>query len=74
MDIELEEHHYNPAYTGLLNLGLDPHYLSDVLLESMIARIEKFKHRVKRDIILPKVKWDGKTREVEELKMMWAGA
>ncbi len=72
--VELEEHHYNPAHTRLLSLGLQPHYLSDVLLESMLKRIEKFQHRVKHDIILPRIKWDGKAREIEELKLMWAGA
>ena len=72
--IELEAHHYNPAHTKLLDLGLEPSYLSHVLLDSMIQRIEKFRHRIKRDTVLPRVKWGGKTREIEELKMMWAGA
>jgi UDP-sulfoquinovose synthase len=35
--VELEEHHYNPTHNRLLNLGLEPHYLSDGLLESMFA-------------------------------------
>jgi UDP-sulfoquinovose synthase len=72
--IELEEHYYNPTHAKLLGLGLEPHYLSDVLLDSMIERIEKFKHRIKRCTILPRVKWDGQAREVEELKIIWAGA
>jgi UDP-sulfoquinovose synthase len=72
--VELEEHHYNPAHTKLLALGLEPHFLSDVLIDSMLERIERFKHRVKRDIIRPRVKWDAEAKEIEELKMMWAGA
>jgi UDP-sulfoquinovose synthase len=72
--VELEEHHYNPAHTKLLDLGLEPHYLSDVLLDSMIERIEKFKHRIKPDTIVPRVSWDRKAQEIEELKIMWAGA
>jgi UDP-sulfoquinovose synthase len=72
--VEKEEHHYNPTHTKLLNLGLTPHLLSDELLDTMMASILKYKHRIKREIILPKVKWNGQDPEVEELKLMWAGA
>jgi UDP-sulfoquinovose synthase len=71
--VELEEHHYNPTHTKLLDLGLQPHYLCDVLLDSMIQRIEKFKHRIKPDTILPQVKWDGRAQEIEELKNVGLG-
>jgi len=72
--VELEEHYYNPVHAKLLGLGLQPHYLSDVLLDSMLKRVEKFKLRIKRDIILPRVKWDRKSQElVEEEKLIWAG-
>ena len=71
--VELEEHHYNPKHTKLLDLGLEPHYLSDVLVDSMIKRIDKFKDRVKREIILPRVRWNGTAEQLEELKLMWAG-
>jgi UDP-sulfoquinovose synthase len=72
--VELEDHYYNPAARKLLELGLEPHLLSDVLVDSMLQRIAEFKERIKRDIILPHVKWNGKTSELEELKLMWAGA
>lgn len=72
--VELEDHHYNPVHTKLLDLGLQPHFLSDELLNTMITTIVKYKDRVKQEIILPKVKWNGKDHEVEELKLMWAGA
>jgi len=72
--VELEEHHYNPAHSKLRALGLQPRLLSDVLIDSMLERIEKFKRRIKRDIILPRIRWDGKAKELEELKLMWAGA
>jgi UDP-sulfoquinovose synthase len=72
--IELEQHHYNPAHTKLMALGLEPHYLSDVLLESMLERVERFRARIKREIIRPRVRWDARSEEVEELKRMWAGA
>ncbi len=72
--VELEEHHYNPKHTKLLDLGLEPHNLSEVLVDSMIKRIAEFKHRIKPNIILPRVRWNGAAAQVEELKLMWAGA
>jgi UDP-sulfoquinovose synthase len=71
---ELEEHYYNPVHTKLLALGLQPHFLSDVLIESVLERVRMFQHRIKRDIVLPRIKWDGQAREMEEMKLMWAGA
>jgi UDP-sulfoquinovose synthase len=72
--VEQEQHHYNPTHTKLLDLGLQPQLLSDEILDRMIAAITSYKHRVKREIILPKVLWNGKAKEMEKLKMMWAGA
>lgn len=69
--VELEEHHYNPVHTKLIDLGLKPHLLSDELVGSMIGAIVRYKHRIKRDIILPKVNWNGTAHEREELKLMW---
>jgi UDP-sulfoquinovose synthase len=72
--VEMEEHYYNPAHTKLLELGLEPHLLSDVLIDSVLERIKAFQSRIKRDIVLPRIKWDGHAQEVDKLKMMWAGA
>lgn len=72
--IELEEHHYNPAHSKLLSLGLKPHFLSDELVGTMIRTILTYKDRIKREIVLPQVKWNGHAREMEEMKTMWAGA
>jgi UDP-sulfoquinovose synthase len=72
--VEMEEHHYNAAHTKLLDLGLKPHTLSDELLDSMLETIIEHKDRIKPEIVLPKVNWNGGNREIEELKLMWAGA
>jgi len=72
--LESEEHYYNAAHSKLLDLGLKPHSLSDVLIESMVGRIVKCKDRIKHEVILPRIKWDADTQEVEELKLMWAGS
>lgn len=55
--IEKEEHYFNAKNTNLLDLGLQPHYLSDSLLDSLLNFAVKYKQRVDEAQILPKVKW-----------------
>ena len=55
--VELEEHYFNAKNTKLLDLGLEPHNLSDSLLDSLLNFATKYKHRVDKDQILPKVSW-----------------
>jgi UDP-sulfoquinovose synthase len=57
--IEKEEHYFNAKNTNLLDLGLQPHYLSDSLLDSLLNFSIKYKQRVDEKQILPKVKWKG---------------
>jgi len=55
--VELEEHYYNATHTKLLDLGLRPHLLSDTLIDSMLATIERYKDRVITDHIMPSTRW-----------------
>lgn len=55
--VEKEEHYYNPQYSGLLELGLEPHYLTDEILESMFKFAEKWRHRINRDSFFVGVSW-----------------
>lgn len=55
--VELEEHYFNAKNTSLLSLGLEPHYLSDALLDSLLNFATKYKHRVDEKEILPKISW-----------------
>ncbi|NCQ91739.1 MAG: NAD-dependent epimerase/dehydratase family protein [Microcystis aeruginosa LG13-03] len=55
--IELEEHYFNAKNTKLLDLGLQPHYLSDSLLDSLLNFATKYRDRVDMNHILPKVTW-----------------
>jgi len=55
--IELEEHYFNAKHTKLLDLGLEPHFLSETLVESMFGMIEQHKARVIADAILPRDRW-----------------
>jgi UDP-sulfoquinovose synthase len=55
--VEAEDHYFNAKNTNLLDLGLQPHYLSDSLLDSLLNFAVKYKNRVDKEQILPKVKW-----------------
>jgi UDP-sulfoquinovose synthase len=55
--VEAEEHYYNAKHTKLLDLGLQPHYLSETLVESMFGAIERHRDRVILDHILPRDRW-----------------
>ncbi|MDJ0695631.1 MAG: NAD-dependent epimerase/dehydratase family protein [Mastigocoleus sp. MO_167.B18] len=55
--VELEEHYFNAKNTKLLDLGLEPHLLSDSLLDSLLNFAVKYQQRVDKQEILPKVSW-----------------
>ena len=57
--VEAEAHYYNPRHQKLLDLGLQPHLLSDVLVDSMLVTIRDHAERIRHDVILPHVRWDG---------------
>ena len=55
--VESEEHYYNARHTKLLDLGLEPHLLSETLIGSMFSAIERHRDRVIPDHILPRDRW-----------------
>ncbi|MFO5527348.1 MAG: NAD-dependent epimerase/dehydratase family protein [Cuspidothrix sp.] len=58
--VEKEEHYFNAKNTKLLDLGLQPHFLSDSLLDSLLNFAVKYQKRVDHKQILPKVSWHRK--------------
>jgi len=58
--VELEQHYFNAKNTKLLDLGLQPHLLSDSLLDSLLNFAVKYQQRVDNKQILPKVSWHRK--------------
>lgn len=56
---EMEEHYYNPKNTGLLELGLKPHPLTDEVLVGMLRFVQSHKDRINGDLFMPKVKWQA---------------
>jgi UDP-sulfoquinovose synthase len=55
--VELEEHYYNAKHTALLDLGLEPHKLSESLLDSLVNVAVDNRDRVDETVIDPKVDW-----------------
>jgi len=56
--VEKEEHYYNAVNTNLLDLGLQPTYLGEELVESMIHVIERYKGRAIEGAIDPRTRWN----------------
>ena len=54
---EKEEHYYNPTHSGLVELGLQPHYMTDAVLGGMLERIIENRDRIVADRIMPRVSW-----------------
>jgi UDP-sulfoquinovose synthase len=55
--VEKEDHYFNAKNTNLLNLGLQPHFLSDSLLDSLLNFAVKYQSRIDRSQIMPKISW-----------------
>jgi UDP-sulfoquinovose synthase len=62
--VEAEAHYYNAKHTALLDLGLEPHYLSDSLLDSLVNIALEHKDKVDMDLILPRVNWRKASNEL----------
>jgi UDP-sulfoquinovose synthase len=56
--VEREEHYYNARHQKLLDLGLQPHFLGDTLIESVIHNVERHASRVDPlELEHPNVDW-----------------
>jgi UDP-sulfoquinovose synthase len=55
--VELADHYYNVTHTKLIDLGLEPHLLSDTLIESLFEVTKRYAHRVRPEALLPRVNW-----------------
>jgi UDP-sulfoquinovose synthase len=58
---EPEDHRYNPDNSGLLELGLEPHYMTDEIVSDMLDRLQHYEDRIEEDRILPRVSWNPGT-------------
>lgn len=54
---EVEEHYYNPTYQGLIDIGVEPHYLTDHVLETMFMVVRRYRANIRPDVIFQGIKW-----------------
>jgi len=54
---EAEEHYYNPKYSGLKEMGVKPHFLTDEVVNNLIDAVEKYKKNIRKDVIYRGIKW-----------------
>jgi len=55
--VEAESHYYNAKHSSLLKLGLEPHLLSNSLLDSLINIALRYRDRIDPGQFLPTVNW-----------------
>jgi len=55
--VEAEEHYYNAKHSKLTELGLQPHLLSQSLLDSLLNIAIRYRDRIDASLFLPKVNW-----------------
>ena len=55
--MEAEEHYYKPTYTGLLDIGVVPHYLTEEVMQGIFKIIDKHRRFIRKDIIIKRVAW-----------------
>jgi UDP-sulfoquinovose synthase len=55
--VESEDHYYNAKHSKLIDLGLQPHLLSDSLLDSLMNIAIRYQDRIDSALFLPQVQW-----------------
>ncbi len=61
--VEAESHYYNAKHSSLLKLGLQPHLLSNSLLDSLIHVAVRYRDRIDASQFLPTVNWRNARNE-----------
>ena len=64
--VEAEEHYYNARHSKLIELGLQPHLLSDSLLDSLMNVAMKYRDQIDATVMLPRVNWRRPSNERRE--------
>src|SRR6516162_890144 len=72
--VEAENHYYNAMHSSLIKLGLEPHLLSNSLLDSLINIAIRYKDRIDPGQFVPTVNWRNARNEKQTEKPLpqWA--
>lgn len=54
---EMEEHYYNPTYQGLQDIGVEPHYLTEEVMNRMFEVVERYRDNIREDVIFKGIRW-----------------
>ena len=55
--VEAQHHHYNARHSKLTDLGLEPHLLSEGLLQSILSVAVTYRDRIDAATLHPRVDW-----------------
>jgi len=64
--IEAEEHYFNVNHSRLVDLGLEPHLLTDDVLDQMLRSVQSAASEVDHAVIAPHVKWAGGEQQSDQ--------
>ncbi len=65
--VELESHYFNAKHSKLVDLGLEPHLLSDSLVDSLINIALRYRDRINPAMFAPQVNWRSARNERRNL-------
>ena len=73
---EMEEHYYKPDHQNLLDLGYKPTHDVEAEMKIMLADLLKYRDRIagKKEVLIPKIRWSGKSEKVHYLSTETVGA
>ena len=54
---EAEDHYYNPEHSGLMEIGLKPHYLTNDVLCRMMEIVVRHKDKIRTEAIFRGIEW-----------------
>ncbi|MFL6416893.1 MAG: NAD-dependent epimerase/dehydratase family protein [Bryobacteraceae bacterium] len=61
--VEKEEHYYNAKHSKLIDLGLNPHTLSESLIDSLMNIALRYKDQIDPALFIPQVDWRRASNE-----------
>ena len=77
--VEAESHYYNAKHSKLTDLGLEPHLLSDSLVDSLINIALRYRDRIEPEMFAPQVDWrltrnERRTVDIQSPGSLYSGA
>lgn len=73
---EMEEHYYKPDHQNLRDLGYKPSHDVEAEMKIMLTDLVKYRERIegKKEVLIPKIRWDGTSHKVAYLNGQAVGA